>query len=55
MEKKNIVVNAKNGPIDKKDITQQMKHDIKSQMGWLSAMLEHINKTEKEDDIDDKV
>jgi len=53
MEKKNIIVEAKNGPIDQKNMTKQIKNDIENQMGWLEDVLKHIEKREKEDDVKD--
>jgi len=53
MEKKNIIVDSKTGPIDKKDVAKQIKNDIQSQMGWLDDVLKHIDQIEEEDDVKD--
>ena len=55
MEKKKITVDVKSGPIDKKTMTQTIKNDIESQMGWLGNMLKHIDNIEEEDNKNDKV
>lgn len=55
MEKMKIIVNANEGPIDKKNMAQQIKSDIENQMGWLGNMLREIDKMEKEDDKDEEV
>jgi len=55
MEKGNVTVGAKEGPIDKNEMAHTIKEDIESQMGWLKNMLKQINSMEKEDDKHDKV
>jgi len=55
MEKNKISIDSKMEPIDRNKITRQIKDDIKSQMGYLNGMLEHIDNIDDEDDKNDEV
>ena len=55
MEKNKVSIDAKEGPIDKKNITKQIRDDIKSQMGYLGNMLEEMNLIDEKDDDNEEV
>ena len=55
MEKNKVLIDSKMGPIDKKNITKQIREDIKSQMGYLGNMLEEMNLVDEKDDDNEEV
>ena len=55
MEKNKVLIDSKMGPIDKKNITKQIREDIKSQMGYLGNVLEEMNLIDEKGDDNEEV